>query len=250
MGKTSTESRLNLPGKLAWFLMETPGMLVVLWSVLTLPKQLGVSETLPWPNYTMAGLYCIHYTYRAILFPLLQPTMSPIHVGPFLGAIAFNVLNGISIGGWTAGYGPTTGREWGPNAIYRVQLGMVWWGWSLLANIYHDDDLREIRRAAARMQKERAEKAGKKDVEGVHKIYMIPKNGLFHFILYAHYFCEWFEWAGFWIIGGKNCQPARTFLINEISTMLPRAVEGRKWYINKFGKEKVGSKKAIIPGIL
>jgi 3-oxo-5-alpha-steroid 4-dehydrogenase 1 len=79
---------------------------------------------------------------------------------------------------------------------------------------------------------------------------MIPKNGLFKYILYAHYFCEWIEWAGWWMIGGLKCQPARTFLINEVSTMLPRALQGKRWYVEKFGKDKVGNRKAVIPGLL
>ena len=79
---------------------------------------------------------------------------------------------------------------------------------------------------------------------------MLPKNGLFHYILFPHYLCEWLEWAGWWMIGGWSCTPARSFLFNEISTMLPRALQGKQWYIEKFGKEKVGDRKAIIPGLL
>lgn len=98
-------------------------------------------------------------------------------------------------------------------------------------------------------QREQAVK-DKKPLEGVDKYYMLPKNGLFHYVLYAHYLCEWVEWAGFWMVGGLHCVPARTFLLNEISTMLPRALSGRRWYIQKFGKDKVGNRKAVIPGLL
>lgn len=227
--------------------METPGFATVLYCMFTLPDQLGLGP-LPWANWTMAALYTTHYLYRAWLYPYLQPTMSPIHVLPFVSAIAFNTVNGLSIGGWLAGYGRTTNADWAGD-LYRIEIGMVIWGWSWLLNIFHDDDLREIRRSALRMQKEKAEKEGKTP-EGVDKVYMIPKNGLFHFILYPHYLCEWFEWAGYWMIGGWDCVPARSFLINEIVTMLPRALQGKRWYIQKFGKERVGNRKAIIPGLL
>ena len=121
----------------------------------------------------------------------------------------------------------------------------------LLANIYHDDELREIRRAAARIQKRREESQGEKaSGKGVEKVYRIPENGLFRVVLFPHYLCEWAEWCGFWMVGGLGCVPARTFVINEITTMLPRAVHGRQWYIERFGKEKIGSKKAVIPGII
>lgn len=143
-----------------------------------------------------------------------------------------------------------------------MEIGLVIFGWAFLGNIFHDDDLREIRRAAGRRQKQAQAEAEAKQSQNstgavvetttttTEKLYMLPKNGLFHFILYPHYLCEWIEWFGFYMIGGWDCIPARTFLLNEISTMLPRALAGRRWYVEKFGKERVGSRKAIIPGVL
>lgn len=136
----------------------------------------------------------------------------------------------------------------------RIELGIMMWAIGLIGNMFHDDELREIRRAALRNQARRAAEAedstGKgKEKKGVDKVYMIPKNGLFHFIYYPHYLCEWFEWLGFWVACGFACTPARTFLVNEITTMFPRAVQGKKWYEEKFAKEKTQGRKAIIPGI-
>lgn len=162
--------------------------------------------------------------------------------------LAFQVTNAISIGGYLSGYGPTTVYDWQGRAGWSF-LGLVIWCWGLLGNMFHDDDLREIRRAADRRQRKDAIEQGK-PIEGVDKVYMLPKNGLFKYILYAHYFCEWIEWTGWWMIGGLKCQPARTFLINEVSTMLPRALQGKRWYVEKFGKDKVGDRKAVIPGLV
>ena len=177
-----------------------------------------------------------------------------MNVVPFAGACVFNVLNGLSIGGWLGAYGPITKEDWqGQRNAVRVEVGMMIWAIGLLANIYHDDEFREIRRAAARDREQRAKIQGdddKKAGKRVDKVYKIPDNGLFRVILYAHYFTEWLEWAGFWMVGGWGCIPARTFLVNEISTMLPRAVEGKQWYVERFGKEKIGSKKAVIPGLI
>ncbi|KAK4575207.1 hypothetical protein LTR86_001059 [Recurvomyces mirabilis] len=250
-GKTSIESKFNLPGKWAWFLMEIPGMTMVLYCMFSIPSTVGFAtpQALPWANWTMAGVYTIHYIYRAILSPLvLNPSMSPIHPFVFISASAWQVINGLSIGGWLAGYGPTTIWDWS-GKLYYIEVGLIIWGWSFLGNMFHDDDLREIRRSALKRQQQKAKEEGK-SIEGVDKLYMLPKNGLFHYVLYPHYFCEWLEWAGFWMVGGWDCVPARTFLINEISTMLPRALQGRQWYIKKFGKERVGNRKAVIPGLL
>lgn len=175
--------------------------------------------------------------------------MSPIHPLPWLGALAFQLCNATCIGGWLAGYGPTTLHDW-TGRVYEIQIGMTIFGFGLLANMWHDDDLREIRRASARKQKQREQKGEKNDQRGVDKVYMMPKNGLFKAVLFPHYLFEWIEWAGWWIIGGPNCVPARIFLINEISAMLPRALQGKQWYLEKFGKEAVGNRKAIIPGLL
>ena len=224
-------------------------MITVLYCMLTIPPLEGLHSGLPWANWTMAFVYTIHYIYRAILSPLvLNPSMSPIHPIVFILAFAWQVINGLSLGGWLGGYGPTTVHDWA-GRLYTIEIGLIIWGWSFMANIFHDDDLREIRRSALRRQREKAT-AENKPIEGVDKLYMLPKNGLFHYVMFPHYLCEWVEWAGFWMVGGLGCAPARTFLLNEIATMLPRALSGRRWYVEKFGKERVGTRKAVIPGLI
>ena len=56
MGKTSIESRFNIPGKWAWFTMEAPGFITLLYIMYSLPKELGVTS-LPTPNWVMAGMF-------------------------------------------------------------------------------------------------------------------------------------------------------------------------------------------------
>lgn len=191
----------------------------------------------------------IHYLYRAVLSPLyLNPSMSPIHLFVWLMAFAFQVMNALSIGGYLAGHGPLTQHHWAARSEYMF-IGLVIWCWGLLANMFHDDDLREIRRAALRKQEKEAKEKGT-SIEGVDKVYMVPKNGLFRYVLHAHYLCEWVEWCGWWMVGGWAFHPGRTFVINEVTTMLPRALQGKRWYEKKFGKEKLEGRKAVIPGLL
>ena len=176
--------------------------------------------------------------------------MSPIHILVWLAALSFQLINATCIGGWLAGYGPTTKADWAGKAP-RIEVGLMIFAVGLLANIFHDDELREIRRAAARDQKSREEAEGKENQgKGVNKVYRIPENGLFRVILYPHYFCEWIEWCGFWVVGGWACVPARIFVINEVAAMLPRALQGKRWYVERFGQAKLGNKKAVIPGII
>lgn len=212
----------------------------------------------------------IHYSYRAVIAPLLNPSMSPIHPLIIVMGWAFQFLNALSIGGWLAGHGHTTRASWHSSGANigtgaRMELGFIIWALGFCGTIWHDDELREIRRAAARKQK-RLEASGsanadakggdengqvvKEKKNGVDKIYMIPQNGLFRFVLSAHYFCEWIEWWGFWIMCGSGCVPARNFVMNEVCSMLPRALQTRRWYLERFGKEKVGGRKAIVPGLI
>ena len=192
-----------------------------------------------------------HYIYRALISPLfLNPSMSPIHITVWASALSFQLINATCIGGWLGGYGPTTQEEW-TGAALRLELGLMVFAVGLLGNMYHDDELREIRRAAARNQERKQKAQGDKDdKKGVEKVYMVPENGLFRLVLFPHYLCEWIEWGGFWMIGGMACVPARTFFINEVATMLPRALHGKQWYIERFGIEKIGSRKAVIPGVI
>ena len=59
MGKTSTLSRLNVPGKVGWMIMELPGPLLLGYTMLTLPAELG-SKSLPWENWVLAGIFVSH----------------------------------------------------------------------------------------------------------------------------------------------------------------------------------------------
>ena len=55
-GKTSTQSRANIPGRVAWTSMETPGFVVVLYCMLTIPAAEGIDK-LPSANWLMAALF-------------------------------------------------------------------------------------------------------------------------------------------------------------------------------------------------
>ncbi|KAK4228908.1 putative 3-oxo-5-alpha-steroid 4-dehydrogenase [Podospora fimiseda] len=255
MGKTSLPSSLfNIPGRIAWFTMEIPGFLTLLYTFRTLSPDDG----LPWQNTVLSALFVIHYIYRAILFPFLQPSMSPIHFTIWFSAFIFQIINGTLLGGWLSGYyhgaAPITASAWGKQTgILQFSFGIAVFYLGLVSNYYHDDELREIRRRELNRQEKQQQmnqQQGVKKGKGVEKHYEIPKAGLFKWVLYPHYLLEWLEWFGFWMACGWGSVPARCFLVNEISSMLPRAVKGKKWYVERFGEEKVGRKWAVIPGVL
>jgi 3-oxo-5-alpha-steroid 4-dehydrogenase 1 len=55
MGKTSFSGRFNIPGKIGWITMESPGFITLLYCISTLPPDGIVS--LPFENKVMAGLF-------------------------------------------------------------------------------------------------------------------------------------------------------------------------------------------------
>jgi steroid 5-alpha reductase family enzyme len=252
MGKTSKPSHLNLPGRLGWLIMECPGFLTLLYTLRTLPPQSGGTplSDLPYQNKVLAALFVMHYIYRAVLFPVLQPSMAPLHVLVVLFAAAFQVFNGTLIGSWLAAYGPTTKAAWAEqSSTAQFAIGIALFYLGLMANYYHDEELREIRRRETARQERAARKEGR-DPKTVERHYAIPQAGLFKVMLYPHYFVEWLEWTGFWIACGLGCQPAMMFVVNEVAAMLPRAVNGKKWYEEKFGKEKIRGRWAVVPGLI
>ncbi|KAM7191335.1 3-oxo-5-alpha-steroid 4-dehydrogenase domain containing protein [Rhypophila sp. PSN 637] len=259
MGKTSVNSRLNLPGRIGWLTMEAPGFLTLLYNLRYLapqanPHYLSEEYSLPWQNKVLAALFVLHYSYRALLFPILQPSMSPLHILVWLFGLLFQIINGTCIGAWLAAYGPLTQKDWSSNltfGTFQFVLGISLFYVGLAANYYHDDELREIRRREIRRQERLASQSKNPEqaIKKVEKHYEIPQAGLFKVMLYPHYFVEWVEWTGFWIAAGVGCTPARCFVVNEVAAMLPRAVSGKKWYEDKFGKEKIGKKWAVIPGV-
>lgn len=271
MGKTSVSSNFNIPGRVAWMTMECPGFLTLLYVMNTLPQKVGIDD-LPWQNRVLGGLFVcppassrlsstwtdiivlqvLHYAYRAVLFPLLQPSMSPIHVGVWSLAIGFQLCNALCISSWLSAYGPTTIEAWSSvSSVPQFIIGIGIFYLGLSSNFFHDEELREIRRREQKRQERIRQQAGDKsgNKASVEKHYQIPQAGLFRYMLYPHYLSEWFEWFGFYVACGWGCAPARAFLVNEIFSMLPRAVNGKKWYIDRFGEEKIGKKWAIIPGV-
>jgi hypothetical protein len=182
-----------------------------------------------------------HYIYRALLAPLLNPSMSPIHPIILLGAWVFNLLNAVSLGGHLAGFGPTL--------TTRLTLGLPIWALGFAGTITHDEILRRGRRAASKpgapVKAENTHTVP--DSHGGKKTYVLASGGLFRWVLSPHYLCEWIEWVGFYIATG-GALPARNFVAAEVSTMLPRAIATRKWYVERF--PVVEGRWAALPGLV
>jgi 3-oxo-5-alpha-steroid 4-dehydrogenase 1 len=256
MGKTSTESRFNLPGRYAWCAAELVGPLNLLFIVFALPSKLHLPPNssssilgtgLPAKNELLAALYVLHYINRAVITPLfLAPSMSPIHASIAAMIVIFQYVNSACIASWLV-YSSLTPSASSFSPLTSL-IGFVIFFLGMAGNIASENELFALRRGAARRK---AKSEGKAQIT-YDKVYVIPPaTRWFKYILSPHYVLEWFEWTGYWILGGGLGlgwnTPALWFLINELMTMSPRAVTGRKWYEKKFGKRALAGRGGFAP---
>ncbi|KEF61984.1 uncharacterized protein A1O9_03556 [Exophiala aquamarina CBS 119918] len=263
MGKTSSTSRLNLPGRYAWAAAESIGPFNLTYILCTLPSKLKPSlhssssifgTGLPVQSEILGCLYLLHYLNRAVVSPLfLAPSMSPIH--PIVSALMsiFQFVNSSNIACWLTYTVASADFRQQPLISFGSVVGIALFLGGLVGNIKAETKLFELRKGAA---KRKARSEGKAEVT-YDKVYVIPPvEGMFRTILFPHYVLEWLEWIGFWILGGSwglgygYSSPALWFVLVEIATMLPRAGSGRQWYEQKFGKRAVAGRAGAIPGLL
>jgi 3-oxo-5-alpha-steroid 4-dehydrogenase 1 len=263
MGKTSGSGAYHLPGRLAWITAEIIAPINFLYIIYTLPGKLrpipsaasSICGTgLPIQHELLAFLYVAHYVNRAIIAPLSAPSVSPIAIWVWLMMVYFQLPHSANLASWIV-YSTTdaTVRDrstpfFSPFAL----LGLALWIYGFRGNVVSEYKLYDLRRAAAK----RKAKSEGKAVVTYEKVYVIPPaEGTFKRILYPHYVLEWVEWTGYWLMGGAwglgwGLSTASVwFIISEVTTMLPRAVDGKKWYETRFGKRAVGGRAAAIPAL-
>lgn len=113
-----------------------------------------------------------------------------MHISVMLSAILFNLANGYLLGSWLGGrtHPSLITINQGALAPSAFENPIFWsgiaiWFIGFIGNIYHDEILYSLRRPTAN-GKPRAR-------------YSIPHGGLYNYISFPSYTCEWVEWFGF-----------------------------------------------------
>jgi 3-oxo-5-alpha-steroid 4-dehydrogenase 1 len=282
--------------------MELVSPLTFIYTVYKLRDRSASAACYDTPTLILITAFLTHYTNRALISPLRTPSRSNAHIiVPLLGA-AFNLANGYAQAYFLATSDAPAARHPAARAV-----GLTMWLVGFVGNVYHDEILIEIRRrhATARPGDERAEavreqtpgandgvrtkKQGENGGAGDGEHYGIPEGGLYRWVSYPNYLCEWIEWAGFayaaapvpislsclahifssisftsspssplqlsWWTGAlaswRPTLPAPyVFVLFEVCSMLPRAVLGHRWYKERFGERYPAERWAVLPGVV
>lgn len=255
-------------GRVSWFVMEIVSPIMFTYNLLQSPLSTSATHvSLSWPQKLLAGLYLIHYTNRAIISPLRTPSRSKSHIVVPLAGIMFNVLNGSLMGTYLSSPAAT---RYLSNAFSSPLffVGVFLWTVGFIGNVWHDEVLASIRH-----DNNKEKKSDEKKSREQH--YAIPYGGLYSYISFPNYLCEWVEWLGFALaasplpitqalsvasleafftapssVWAPRLTPPWVFLVNEFVLMFPRAYNGQKWYKKTFGEKFPKDRKIILPFIL
>jgi len=252
---------LLIDGRISWVLMEVFSPIFFIFTYLSSPLCSNqTDQKFSLKLSLLPLLFLAHYLNRSLISPLLlTPSRSKSHILVPLVGILFNIINGSLLGSYLSSE-TTISYIIHQKPTPTFWLGVGLWLAGFVGNIYHDEILFRIRRNA---------KSKGKHKEGTGEHYAIPTGGLYSFVSYPNYLCEWLEWLGFAIAAAPppfpidftpssilttpsqrwlpSLTPPYIFLINLICLMLPRAYRGHQWYILRFGYEYPKERRAVIP---
>lgn len=210
----------QISNKLGWMLMEMPGMIILLYFMLSN----GSAQHLV--TGVMVSFYVFHYINRVFVYPFRIHTRGKkMPVVIVCMAICFNTINGFFLGyyfGHFASY--TNDYFYSPHFI----AGTVVFVLGIVINWTYDTKLIHLRQSG---------ETG----------YVLPFGGLFNRVSCPNLFGEIIEWSGFALLCWNL--PAVSFLIWTVANLLPRALWHHKWYKQRFMEYPTG-RKALFPFIL
>lgn len=201
--------------------MELPALVIVGYFILAKADLSNRLVLIP------ALLWGLHYTHRALIFPLrIRTTRKKILVLIVALAFFFNLING-TLNGYSLAY---LTPEFKPHLLSDLRLfaGTAIFLTGFVINKYHDYLLIKLRSTSG---------------DG----YKIPHGALFKYVSCPNFLGEIISWAGF-ALAAYNLA-ALSFLIWTAVNLVSRALDHHKWYIAEF-PEYDRERKAIIPFIL
>ncbi len=205
--------------RLAWVIMESPVLFLVLYYVLTNAARQN------YVSWFLAFLFVSHYVHRTFIFPFrLKGRSKKMPLGVVILAIIFNLFNGFFIG-YYLGHFAAYELSWFYSGPFMTGLGLFaigayinWRADTMLINLRNGDS----------------------------KEYKIPRGFLFEKVSCPNHFGEMIEWAGYALMSFNL--PALSFAVWTVANLIPRALAHHKWY-NQHFNDYPAQRKAFLPGV-
>ena len=214
----------SVPIRLGWVLMEAPAVLAFVWFFPQGPRAL---EPVP---LLFAGVWAIHYTNRAILFPWLMKARpgSRMSVSVFGSGWVVTTLHAWLYATWFSTLGDHLTTDWLTDPRFVVGLPLYALGLGL---ILHTEHLLRRLRATPRP-------------EGQH--YVVPQGGGFRWVTNPHYLGEILAWTGLML---ASWCPGGLFVWSiTLANLVPRALATHRWYHETF-PDYPSDRRVLLPGL-
>jgi len=210
---------LLINNRLAWVIMESPVLILVLYFVLPNINSLNLVALV------LFYLFGAHYVHRTFIFPFkIRGSSKKMPVTVILLAVIFNLFNGFFIGYYLGNFANyDTSWLWSLSFI----TGLVIFAIGAFINWRADSLLIALR-------------------EDGSTGYKIPHGFLFDKISCPNHMGEMLEWCGYALMSFNL--PALAFAIWTLANLIPRALAHHKWYKSHFD-EYPEKRKAFLPGI-
>ena len=238
-GRYSTDKGWGvlLPARLSWFLMESPNLWVTMIVGLHFSNPQCTAST---ANMVLVGMFVLHYTNRAVLYPLrMRRDASPMPISVTALAFLYCCWNGTLQALSLIVVNPLPAAWlWDP----RFLLGVALFFAGLAVNVHSDATLQALREPPPNTKKLDNVK-GRAVAGGVR--YKIPRGGAFELVSCANYFGEILEWTGFAIAAWSL--PALAFALFTFCNLAPRAHHHHQWYLDKFREDYPRQRRAVVP---
>lgn len=212
-------SGTSVPARLAWFLFESPNLLVPACLTLLLPH-----APLPTVNATLLMFFLIHYFHRALIYPFLRmpQTATSMPVSVVLAAAFFCCCNSsLQYVALLLHHYPET-WFYDPRFISGTILAIT----GMAINIHADSILLRLRTTGR---------------------YQIPYGALFRFVSCPNFLGEILQWTG-WAIACWS-HSAAAFALYTFCNTAPRAWSHHHFYKRRF-EDYPNDRRALIPFVL
>lgn len=210
---------LLVNNRLAWIIMESPVLFLVMYFLL--PKIASLNIV----TWILFLLFTAHYVHRAFIFPFrIKGNSKKMPLGVIILAIIFNVFNGFFIGYYLGNFA-SYNSSWLLSIPFIV--GAIIFAVGAYINWRADSLLIGIR---------------EKGFSG----YKIPRGFLFEKVSCPNHLGEMIEWSGYALMSFNL--PALSFAVWTLANLIPRALAHHKWYKSHFNNYPQ-KRKAFLPGL-